>query len=109
MRFKTAIMKKLSILLIITSLTLSAYAAMLLTNWQITDEAYAITFKTKGVKGSFKGLKGTIHFAEDNPAQSGFDVTVDVNTIDTGIGLKNKHALADDFFDAEHYPLIHFS
>jgi polyisoprenoid-binding protein YceI len=102
-------MKKLSILLIITSLTLSAYAAMLLTNWQIADEAYAITFKTKGVKGSFKGLKGTIHFAEDNPAQSGFDVTVDVNTIDTGIGLKNKHALADDFFDAKHYPLIHFS
>lgn len=82
---------------------------MLLTNWQIADEACSITFKTKGVKGNFKGLKGTIHFEETELVQSRFDVTVEVNTIQTSIGLKNKHALAEDFFDAAHYPLIHFS
>ncbi|MDQ6479081.1 YceI family protein [Dyadobacter sp. LHD-138] len=102
-------MKKLSLLFIIISLTLSAYAAMRLTDWQIVDEIYSITFKTKGAKGSFKGLKGTIHFEEANLVQSSFNVAVEVNTINTGIGLKNKHALAEDFFDAAHYPHIHFS
>lgn len=102
-------MKKLSSLLIILLMTLSVYAALFIINWQITDETYSITFKTKGVKGNFNGLRGTIIFAEMEPSHSKFDVTVDVRTINTGIGLKNKHALAGDFFDAEHYHLIRFS
>jgi len=32
-----------------------------------------------------------------------------VNTISTGIGLKNRHAMAADFLDAEKYPTIRFA
>jgi len=81
----------------------------LVPDWQIEDGAYSVTFKTKGAKGNFSGLKGTIHFDTTKLAESKFDVTVEVKTIDTGIGIKNKHALAEDFFDAEHYPEIHFT
>jgi len=101
-------MKKILLILLPILTIISAFTSVMLTDWRIDDENYVITFKTKGVKGGFKGLKGGIHFLENDLSQSKFDVTVDVNTISTGIGMKNKHALAEDFFDAGHYPTIHF-
>ncbi|SEK19538.1 Polyisoprenoid-binding protein YceI [Parapedobacter koreensis] len=56
-----------------------------------------------------KGLKGTIDFDRTDLQNSRFDVTVDVNTISTGLGLKNRHAKAEDFLDAEQYPTIRFA
>src|SRR5690606_3626124 len=50
-----------------------------------------------------------IEFDRLDLANSKFDVTVDVNTINTGLGLKNRHAKAEDFLDAEKYPTIRFA
>ena len=41
-------------------------------------------------------------------SKSSFDVTVDVNSIETGKELKNKHAVSEKWFDAEKFPVIHF-
>lgn len=78
-------------------------------SWKVNDEKYAIKFDTKGASGVIQGLKGTILFDEANAAASSFDVTVDVNTINTGNGMKNKHAKGTDFLDAEHFPVISFT
>ena len=101
-------MKKQSILFFGILLLCISFTSIVLPDWKIENDANSITFKTKGAKGNFRGLKGTIHFDTTKLAVSKFDVTVDVKTIDMGIGMKNKHALAEDFFDAEHYPEIHF-
>lgn len=94
---------------LVFTLLLSAFTVVYLSDWQVKEDDYAVKFKTKGASGTFKGLKGTINFDKANPEKSHFDVTVDVNTIGTGIGLKNRHAKNEDFFNAEKYPTIRFT
>src|SRR5690606_28340669 len=90
-------------------LSLSAFTAVYLLPWQVKENDYSIKFSTKGASGTLTGLKGTIDFDLANLANSRFDVTVDVNTIDTGLGLKDKHAKAENFLDVENYPTIRFA
>lgn len=78
------------------------------TAWRAGDN-YAIHFDTRGASGTIRGLRGTIAFDANNLPAATFAVRVDVNTLDTGNGLKNHHAKAEGFFDAEHYPLIKFA
>ncbi|GGH17158.1 YceI family protein [Sphingobacterium alkalisoli] len=89
-------------------LVLSTSAMYALIDWKIMDNDYVIKFETKKASGTISGLKGVLHFDPDNLAGANMDVTVDVNTLDLGNGLKTKHAKADDFFDVEQYPTIHF-
>ncbi|ADQ19156.1 YceI family protein [Leadbetterella byssophila] len=82
--------------------------SLLLVSPSWTPKDYTISFATKNAKGSIGGLKGTIDFDPGQPELAKFDVTVDLNTLDMGIGLKTKHAKQEDFFNAEKYPSIHF-
>lgn len=85
----------------------SAFTFIAPQNYQIA-EGYNISFSSDEAGGIFKGFKGTIAFDDANPAASKFDVTIDVNTINTGNGLQNKHAKSDEWFDAAKYPQMHF-
>lgn len=58
------------------------------------------------VDGSFQGLKGLIHINAADWSKSSFDVTVDVNTINTNIQRRDNHLKQPDFFDAAQYPEI---
>jgi len=90
-----------------TLLTTLAFTLVDAENWEIGKD-YAIHFSGKLAKGGFTDLKGIIVFDSANLPGSKFDVNVDVASINTGIGLKNKHARSDKWFDAEKYPVIHF-
>ncbi|MFY0627592.1 MAG: YceI family protein [Reichenbachiella sp.] len=61
------------------------------------------------VDGTFKELKGTIELDFSNPMQSKFDVTVDAGTVDTGIGMRDKHLRKEDYFDVENHKMIRFT
>lgn len=78
-------------------------------NWKVKEKDYTIEFSTSGAKGIIKGLKGTIDFDKSNPTSSSFDVTVDVNSLNTGNGLKNRHAKGESFLNAVKYPVIRFT
>jgi polyisoprenoid-binding protein YceI len=102
-------MKKLSLLSALVVVFLcSAFTVFIVSDWQIKDKEYSIKFDTKMVSGTLTGLKGSIKFDENNLPASGFDVSVDVNTINTGNGMRNKHARAEGFFNAEKFPKIMF-
>jgi polyisoprenoid-binding protein YceI len=77
-------------------------------DWKIAD-GYSIKFDAGDPSGEFTGLKGTIQFDEKNLAASKFNVTIDVNSINTGNGMKNTHAKGANWFDAEKYPTIAFT
>lgn len=96
-------MKKTILLLLISA---TVFASSLLINW--TPKDYAIKFSTKMASGSIGGLKGTINFDKDKPETSNFNVSVDLATLDMGMGMKTKHAKAESFFNAEKFPTIHF-
>src|SRR6267378_1001113 len=77
-----------------------------------TDESSSVKFTIKNfgfnTSGSFKGLKGSIHFDPNNLDNSSFDVTIDVRTINTGIDMRDEHLRSDSYFDVKNYPQIHF-
>ena len=54
-------------------------------------------------------LPGTVIFDEQNPATSKFDISIDINSINTGNGMQNKHAKGEDWFQADKYPAIKFT
>lgn len=74
------------------------------------DDAVTFNIKNFGIntKGSFKGLKGTIKWDTQNPSNSSFNVSVDVNTINTGIELRDKDLQKENYFNAAKYPTINF-
>jgi polyisoprenoid-binding protein YceI len=88
-------------------LFLSAFVTYSSVSWKIAD-GYFIKFTSKDPSGVFKSLKGDIDFDQNNLAASKFNVTVDVASINTGNGMKNKQALNDSWFDVAKYPTIKF-
>ncbi len=72
------------------------------------DSKVSFIIKNMGldVDGSLKGLKGKIAFDPKSLKSSLFDVTVDVNTINTNNTRRDAHLKRADFFDAEKYPVI---
>ena len=84
------------------------FAFTLPTNWKIAN-TYNISFSTSGVSGIFKSFTGTVVFDEQSIATSKFDIAIDINTINTGNGMQNKHAKSAEWFDAAKYPSIKFT
>jgi polyisoprenoid-binding protein YceI len=86
----------------------SAFTVMSAQEWKISDN-YSVKFDGGDPSGQFSGLKGTIIFDPNDLANSKFDESIDVTTINTGNGMKNTHAKSEKWFDAEKYPTIQFT
>jgi len=82
-------------------------------NWKSDPATAKISFTVKGpfgtVDGNFTGLKTDIQFDEKNLAASSITASVDVSTINTGIGLRNRDLRnKEQWFNADKYPAITF-
>jgi polyisoprenoid-binding protein YceI len=99
--------KRHSIFLALSFLVFSAFTTYDYITWSIAKD-YKIRFSGSGAQGTFDNLQGEVRFNQNDVSQSMMDVSVDVNTIDTGNSLKDKHARSDDWFDAEQFPKIKF-
>jgi polyisoprenoid-binding protein YceI len=71
-----------------------------------------VSFKIRNfgttVEGTMSGLKGTIRFDENTISSAQFDVTLDANSINTGINMRDNHLRKKDYFDIAAYPSIRF-
>ncbi|WP_346238222.1 YceI family protein [Niabella insulamsoli] len=96
--------------LLLTFLAFSLAAGVFSQNLKPVDAESKVLFVIKNmglsVDGSLTGLAGTINFNPKNASGSSFDVTVDVNTINTDNKRRDDHLKKDDFFDAAKYPTI---
>ncbi|MGL5888257.1 MAG: YceI family protein [Bacteroidia bacterium] len=79
--------------------------------WVADIEKAVITFDLPdgGASGSVKGLDAAINFDPSNLSESSITASVDVKTLTTGIDMRDKHLMADDYFDAEKHPKITFT
>src|SRR5580704_15683272 len=100
--------KSIFSLAIVATLFLSAFTFINAVHWKIAD-GYSIKFTSKDPSGVFTSFKGDIVFDEKDLAASKFDVTIDVNSVNTGNGMKNKKTLGEDFLNADKYPTIKFA
>lgn len=101
-------MKKIVSFMSILLLVGGVFAFTQVATWKLGKD-YAIEFSAKGVDGIFKTFSATINFDETKLAASKFSMSLDVNSINTGNGLQNKHAIGDEWFDAEKFPKIKFT
>jgi polyisoprenoid-binding protein YceI len=96
-----------NILLVGSIMVLSGFIVQQSVNWEITND-YSIKFSGTKVEGIFKNFSGDIQFDEADLASSKFVLKIEVSSINTGNGMKNKHAKSDKWFDAANYPNIEF-
>ncbi len=77
------------------------------TEWKVSSSS--ITFKIKNagmtVDGSFSGLTADIKFDLATTIGS-IEASIDVNTINTGINLRDKDLKKDEYFSVAKYPKI---
>lgn len=105
---KTKKMKQLSFAVLVgATLLLSAFTTIKSVDWKISDD-YSIKFKGKDAEGIFKTMSGDISFDENDLNNSHFSTSINVTSINTGNGMKNKIAKSDNWFDADKYPSINF-
>jgi len=101
-------MKTINYLFVAGALVLfSAFTISSTMNWKVSEK-HAVKFSGTEVEGIFKTLKGDVTLDQNDLSTSSFSFTIDVNSINTGNGMKNKHAVSDKWFDAETYPTITF-
>ena len=91
-----------------TLLFLTAFTIKNSTDWKIS-KGYQVKFSGTDAEGIFKKLSGNIQFDVKNIDSAFCNLIIDVKSINTGNGMKNKHALSDKWFAAEKYPTIEFS
>ncbi len=60
------------------------------------------------VKGQFSKVAGTVSYAENNPAATSVEASIDVTSINTNEPKRDAHLKSPDFFDAEKFPTITF-
>lgn len=99
----------LSCLLITAGLTAIAAPA---DQWTIPSGTKA-HFSIKGmlgirVNGTLKFSNAAIIFDPSRPEKTVMNVTLNVSTLATGIGKRDRHLKSADFFDATQYPAISF-
>jgi polyisoprenoid-binding protein YceI len=85
--------------------------AFTLVDWTVDTHQAKVEFTATGptgqVNGSFSGLKATIKFDPDNLLASEILASVEVNTIETGIGLRDKDLKQKkEWFNVVQYPEI---
>ena len=103
-------MKTKTIIFLVLLLAALAFA-FIADNWKVDAAKAKVEFTADGpfgkVNGSFSGMKSAINFNPDNLASSSITASIVVNTIETGIGLRNKDLRdKEEWFNAAKYPQI---
>jgi polyisoprenoid-binding protein YceI len=100
-------MKKILTSILVIGLIVSQ-AAMAQVIWKPTKASVSFSIRHAGltVDGSFRGFLGEFAFDPKAPEKSSLSASVDANTIDTGITLRNNHLKKTEYFDVATYPRI---
>ncbi len=76
------------------------------------DKSYVIfevrNMEIRDVHGTITNMQGTVKFDSQNLDSSYFDMSVDVNTINTENDKRDDHLKSEDFFETEKWPIINF-
>lgn len=78
------------------------------THWKVSSSSVTFKIKNAGftVNGSFGGLIADIQFDAENYASGSIEASVDVNSLNTGIELRNSDLKREKYFNASKYPRI---
>lgn len=106
--FKTKTIYTFLIALFVASTSLHAQTA-----WKVDNAHAKVTFSTvhntiSDVEGLFNTFEATVTASEEDFSDAVFDLTIDVASIDTEVGMRDDHLRSADFFHVEKYPTLSF-
>lgn len=82
-------------------------------SWVIDNVHSVVAFSVRHLmvartRGRFNTFHGSVHFDEQNPANSSVSVTIDVTSIDTRNEQRDGHLRSGDFLDVANFPTMAF-
>jgi polyisoprenoid-binding protein YceI len=101
-------MKKLSTILLLALSTL-AFSQTWKNDKSHSKIGFSVThLLVSEVQGAFKNFDVTVTASKDDLSDAVFEVTADIESIDTGVEGRDKDLRSDKFFDAAKYPKLTF-
>jgi len=102
---------RLSLALLATTLSVTAVAQV--QTWNIDPNHTAAQFSVRHlgistVRGAFTKVTGTVQYDPANPAKTVIDATIDANSIDTRVEMRDNDLRSPHFFDAAKFPTLTF-
>jgi len=102
----------LPLFLVVATLLAAGMAAADPTRYRVQPEASEVRFKATSrlmdADGKFSRVAGEVTVDPRDPATAKITVTIDAVSIDTGIGMRDKHLRSADFLDVTRFPTIKF-
>ncbi|MES2330600.1 MAG: YceI family protein [Bacteroidota bacterium] len=81
-------------------------------HYQLVENASSVKISVRNagmeIEGKLTGLDGEIFFNQADLKSSSFSVSVDANTINTGIDVRDKNLRGDEYLDTKKFPRISF-
>jgi polyisoprenoid-binding protein YceI len=97
----------------VTALAMAATAAAQAGTWQIDPNHTAAQFSVKHlgvstVRGAFTKVTGTAKHDPADPSKDSLEATIDANSVDTRVEMRDKDLRSPNFLDVQKYPTITF-
>jgi len=79
-----------------------------LAQWKYSQGTIKFSIKNAGltVNGTFQKQTATVLFDPEHPERAQIEANVEVQSISTGIALRDKHIKKEEFFHVDKFPLI---
>ena len=101
------------LLFFLTAVALASTAAAQSTTWQIDPNHTAAQFSVRHlgvstVRGAFTKVSGSVKHDPADPTKDSLEATIEVNSVDTRVEMRDNDLRSPRFFDAQKYPTITF-
>jgi polyisoprenoid-binding protein YceI len=101
------------LLLFVIALATASTAVAQSGSWQIDPNHTAAQFSVKHlgvstVRGAFTKVSGSVKHDPADPSKDSLDATIEANSIDTRVEMRDNDLRSGRFFDVQKYPTITF-
>ena len=100
-------------LVVVSALAMVASAAAQAGTWQIDPNHSAAQFSVRHlgvstVRGAFTKVTGSAKYDPSDPTKDTLEATIDANSIDTRVAMRDNDLRSPNFLDVQKYPNITF-
>ena len=97
----------------VAALAMSAAATAQAGTWQIDPNHTAAQFAVKHlavstVRGAFMKVSGSAQYDPADPSKDSVDITIDANSVDTRVQMRDNDLRSPNFLDVQKFPTITF-
>jgi polyisoprenoid-binding protein YceI len=102
-----------SVFTLIAALAMAATAAAQAGTWQIDPNHTAAQFAVRHlgvstVRGAFTKVSGSAIYDPSDPSKTSLEATIDANSVDTRVEMRDNDLRSPRFFDVQKFPTITF-